>query len=81
MHRLKDIVQEADKNKCINVFEGEHGEIQLLNGRYGPYIAYNKENYRLPKGKEAKEAKDLTLEDCLEIIKNTPVKASRKKKK
>jgi DNA topoisomerase-1 len=69
--------READRNKIINIFETEDGEIQVLNGRYGPYIAYNKTNYRLPKGKEAKEAKDLSLEDCLEIIKNTPEKASK----
>jgi DNA topoisomerase-1 len=73
--------READKNKLINVYEGEKGEIQILNGRYGPYIAYNKENYRIPKGKEAKEAKDLTIDDCIEIIKKAPAKTTRKKKK
>lgn len=78
---LIDEKREADKNKLINTFEGKDGEIQLLNGRYGPYIAYNKVNYRIPKGKEAKEAKDLTLEDCIEIIKKTPAKPARKKKK
>jgi DNA topoisomerase-1 len=71
----------ADKNKTINTFETEDGEIQVLNGRYGPYIAFNKQNYRLPKGKEAKEAKDLSLDDCLEIIKKTPVKPTRKRGK
>ena len=65
----------------MTTLEGEEGEIQLLNGRYGPYISYNKKNYRIPKGKEAKEAKDLTLEDCLEIIKKAPAKTTRKKKK
>ncbi len=73
--------RDADKNKIINIFQGKDGEIQVLNGRYGPYIAYNKQNYRLPKGKEAKEAKDLTIDDCMEIIKKAPAKTSRKKKK
>jgi DNA topoisomerase-1 len=73
--------READKNKLINSFEGPEGEIQLLNGRYGPYIVYNKQNYRIPKGKEGKEAKDLTLQECLELIKSTPTKTVRKKKK
>jgi DNA topoisomerase-1 len=82
--RVIELIEEkrlAEKNKVINAFAGDEGEIQVLNGRYGPYIAYNKSNYRLPKGKEAKEAKDLTLDDCLEIIKNTPVKTTRKKGK
>lgn len=72
--------REAEKNKTINVFEAEDGKIQVLNGRYGPYIAYNKKNYRIPTGKEAKAAKDLTREDCLNIIKNAPEKKGRKKK-
>ncbi len=73
--------READKNKIINIFQGKDGEIQILNGRYGPYIAYNKQNYRIPKGKDATEAKDLTIENCMEIIKKAPAKTSRKKKK
>ncbi|MGE4287670.1 MAG: type I DNA topoisomerase [Salinivirgaceae bacterium] len=84
LNRAIELIEEkrlADKNKTINIFETEDGEIQVLNGRYGPYIAFNKQNYRLPKGKEAKEAKDLSLDDCLEIIKNTPVKPTRKKGK
>lgn len=72
--------READRNKFINAFETEDGKIQILNGRYGPYIAFNKKNFRIPKGKNAKEAKDLTLADCLEIIKKTPEKKTSKKK-
>lgn len=84
LDRAIELIEEkrlAEKNKTINSFETADGEIQVLNGRYGPYIAFNKQNYRLPKGKEAKEAKDLSLDDCLEIIKNTPVKPTRKKGK
>ncbi len=55
---------EADKNKFIN--EWEHGDVkvQVLNGRYGPYIKIGKKNHRIPKGTDPKS---LSLEDCLAI--------------
>ena len=61
--------KQADANSVIRVFEAE--DIQVLNGRYGPYIKHGKANYKIPKGKNAKPAEELTLEDCKEIIKNS----------
>jgi DNA topoisomerase I len=52
---------ESEKNKVIKDF----GEIMVLNGRYGPYLTKDKQNYRLPKGTDAQK---LTREMCLEII-------------
>lgn len=52
---------ENDKKKIIKDF----GEIKVLNGRYGPYLASEKQNYRLPKGTEADK---LTKDDCIKII-------------
>lgn len=52
---------ESDKKKVIKDF----GEIQLLNGRYGPYITKDKKNYRIPKGTNAEK---LTREECAAII-------------
>lgn len=52
---------ESDKKKVIKNFD----DIQVLNGRYGPYLAKDKKNYRLPKGTDAEK---LTREDCLSII-------------
>lgn len=81
LDRAIELIEEkriTDQNKSIAVFPGPEGEIQLLNGRFGAYIAYNKQNYRIPKDKIAK---NLTLEECLEIIKNTAVKPARKKGK
>ena len=76
---------EAEKNKYINEFDYEKEKIQVLNGPYGPYIKYAKKNYKIPKG--WKDASDLTLEDCLELIgvkkgstKSAPKKAPAKKK-
>jgi DNA topoisomerase-1 len=63
------------KERIIKQFK-EDASIEVLNGRYGPFIKQDKKNYRIPKGKDAKEAKDLTYEDCLEIIK----KGQKKKK-
>lgn len=69
--------REAEKNKTIGSFEDEKGEIQILNGRFGPYITFNKNNYRIPKGVDASK---LTLQDCKEIIEKTPVKKSKRSK-
>ena len=72
--------READRNKIIKTFDKEP-ELQILNGRWGPYISYKKENYKIPK---KKEPASLTLNDCLEIIGNSadkPAKTTRKKVK
>jgi len=60
--------REKDRNRVITIFK-EDETMQLLNGRWGAYLAHGKTNYKLPK--EHKEAPEkLTYEDCLEIIKN-----------
>ena len=59
--------REKDAARLILNFESEG--IQVLNGRYGPFIKKDKDNYKIPKGTEAK---DLTLEEIQEIIKETP---------
>jgi DNA topoisomerase-1 len=55
--------QATQQSKIIQNFENEG--IQVLNGRYGPYIAYNKKNYKIPKDKDPKS---LTLEEIIAII-------------
>lgn len=55
---------EADKNKFINEWEHEKVKVQVLNGRYGPYIKIGKKNHRIPKGTDPKA---LTLDECLAI--------------
>ncbi len=73
--RAIEIIREKrtqDENRNIKQFDEEPG-LQILNGRYGPYITFQKKNYRIPKGKKPEE---LSLEDCREIIK----KAGSKKK-
>jgi DNA topoisomerase-1 len=67
--------REEEKNRIIREFNEQPG-LQILRGRYGPYITFNKKNYKIPRGKNPEE---LTLEDCNEIISNTPDKPKRKR--
>ncbi len=67
--------READANKYIHVYE--ESDIQVLNGRYGPYIKQGRNNYKIPKGTEPK---DLTEEACKEIIEKNPPTGRRKRK-
>ncbi|MBP5394197.1 MAG: type I DNA topoisomerase [Bacteroidaceae bacterium] len=62
MHRKHQ--EEAERH--LKSFE-EDPELEVLNGRYGPYISYKGNNYRLPKNMHEK-ANDLTYEACMEII-------------
>ena len=62
--------READAKKHIKTFE-ENPEIQLLNGRWGPYIKFGKNNFKIPKDKEAEK---LTYAETIEIIENQPEK-------
>ncbi|MDD7128777.1 MAG: topoisomerase C-terminal repeat-containing protein, partial [Prevotella sp.] len=50
----------------------EDAELEVMNGRYGPYIAYQGKNYRIPKAQHNRAA-ELTYEECMNIV-NTPVK-------
>jgi DNA topoisomerase I len=68
--------READRNKIIKTFE--NSEIQVLNGRYGPYITDGNKNAKIPKGTAPE---DLGLEQCLKLIEEAPEKARRFKKK
>jgi len=77
--RALELVKEkiiADANRLILDFE-EHG-IQVLNGRYGPYITNKEKNARVPKDREPKS---LTLEECVELLAAAPVRGRRGKKK
>ena len=62
MHRKHQ--EEAERH--LKTFE-EDAELEVLNGRYGPYITYQGNNYRLPKNLHER-AKELTYEECMEII-------------
>ncbi|WP_372371292.1 type I DNA topoisomerase [Candidatus Uabimicrobium sp. HlEnr_7] len=65
--------EEMDAKKTIHEFEEE--DIKVLNGPYGPYISYNKRNYKIPKSQDPKK---LTAKDCLKIIEEAPEKKTKK---
>jgi DNA topoisomerase-1 len=56
--------RKADAEKEIKVFAPERPDVRLLNGRWGPYLAIGKDNFRLPKGTDPLT---LSLQDCLQL--------------
>ena len=67
------------QERNIKTFE-EEPEMEILNGRFGPYIAFKGSNYRIPKGTEPAS---LSLSDCRKIIESVadkPVKKSTRRK-
>ena len=65
--------RKADLEKVLKNF----GEINVLKGRFGPYIEYNKNNYKIPKGTEVDS---LTEEICQKIIDESPAPKEKKGK-
>lgn len=63
-HQLLSAREEQQANRHIKSFD-EDPDLQVLNGRYGPYISSHGTNYRLPKGVNPEE---LTFEACQDII-------------
>ena len=82
---LIEAKRKADAEKFIKSFD-ENPDVQILNGRWGPYIKVGKKNVKIPKDKEPAE---LTLAECLELAEKAPEKkggrrgggAAAKKKK
>ncbi len=77
--RALELIEEKkieDANRIIQDFEDDG--IQVLNGRYGPYITDKTKNARVPKDREPKS---LTLEECKELLAAAPVRGRRGKKK
>ncbi|MCL1932823.1 MAG: type I DNA topoisomerase [Candidatus Azobacteroides sp.] len=69
--------QKRDANKQIKSFP-EDENLQILNGRFGPYISYNKANYKISKGLVPAE---LSFEEVMKIIKEAPAKPEKSKAK
>ena len=80
--RASEVIAEKrieQQNKIIKTFT-QDADLKVLNGRWGAYISYKKDNFKIPK---TKSAETLTFEECQEIIKSGPVKSksTRGKKK
>ncbi|MGI4835437.1 MAG: type I DNA topoisomerase [Janthinobacterium lividum] len=70
---LIEAKRKADAERLIKEFP-ENPDVQVLNGRFGPYIVAGKKNVKIPKGEEPTE---LTLERCLELAAATPDKPAK----
>ena len=57
--------EERDRNKYIAEYGEGSDKLEILNGRYGPYIKYKRKNYKIPK---TVEAKSLTEEQARAIV-------------
>ena len=64
--------RKEEVQRHLKKFE-EDPKLEVLNGRYGPYIAYDGKNYRLPKNLHDKAA-ELSYEECMAIVNDTPQK-------
>jgi DNA topoisomerase-1 len=75
LERSIELIEEKrklDSQKYIKKFD-EEPELEILNGRYGPYISFKGKNYKIPRNKKPEE---LSLEECREIMD----KSAKKKK-
>jgi len=70
--------RKSDAEKHIHTFDDEEPTIQVLHGRWGPYIKVEKTNYKIPKDVEAE---DLDRAQCLVIMENQPKKKGKAKVK
>lgn len=66
--------REAQAKKVIKVFD-ENPEVQILNGRFGPYIAYKKSNYKIPR--TVADPGVLTLDECMKLIEEQDAKPKK----
>lgn len=75
---LIEAKRKSDAEKHIHTFDEEEPTIQVLHGRWGPYIKVGKTNYKIPKDVEAK---DLDRSQCLFIMENQLKKKAKAKSK
>jgi len=64
--------REQEERRHLKTF-GEEPKLEIMNGKYGPFLAYDGKNYRLPKALHAKAA-ELTLDECMEVINSSKKK-------
>jgi DNA topoisomerase-1 len=78
LDRAIELIKEKrieDEKKMIKTFD-EQEDMQLLNGRWGPYLKIGKKNFKLPKDVDPEK---LTYEECIEISENQPKKTGKRK--
>lgn len=81
LEECSGIIEKGLNKSAANPVMAEYkdSDIQVINGRYGPYIKHAGSNYKIPKGTDAAT---LTEEACLEIINNSkPTEKGRRRYK
>ena len=58
--------RQQESQKHLKSFDAD-GKLQILNGRYGPYIAFDGKNYRIPKAMHPR-AKEMTYDECMALV-------------
>ena len=66
--------RQSEEKSLLKTFD-EDPELSIRSGRFGPYLKYKGDNYKLPKGEDPT---GLTYEACMKIIAETPAKTARK---
>jgi len=77
LERARELIKEkreAAANRIINEFDD--GKIQVLNGRFGPYISDGKKNAKIPKDTDPKE---VTRDQAAELLEKAPVRKPRRR--
>ena len=65
--KILDEKRHQDEKKHLRVFVEDH-DLEILNGRYGPYIVYKGKNYRLPKAVHDK-VREMSYEEAMSYVK------------
>ena len=71
---LIEAKRREEANRIMKTFD-EEPDLQILNGRYGPYIAFNKTNFKIPK--TVTDPASLSLEECRALIADQDAKPKR----
>lgn len=77
LNRAVELIEEGrkkERERVIKKFESPQ-VVEILNGRWGPYISFNKQNYKIPKDKDPKL---LTFDDCMKLIDEQAEKGSKR---
>lgn len=78
--KLIEDKRKQEKERHIKLFE-QDDKMELLKGRYGPYVAYDGKNYRIDKKlHERALAGDLSFDECMEIVNTAPKTKARRRK-
>jgi DNA topoisomerase-1 len=75
---IKLISESAEKKSGAIIAEYQGGAIQVIDGAYGPYIKFEGNNYKIPKGTSQEE---LTEDKCKEIISSTEPTGRKKRRR